>query len=172
MILTSWQNWLHQYTPFPFSRTATLHLWSRALSWCVKCHTTLESRAHGSALPSLFFWSSFSSQMSPETVHPDSTLCKVGERGDRMWVLTSGSVNLLDGDGDISTSLTATELVTPAFGELCLFEDSPDRQFTIVTTTQAEVRVLTGVQLKECFADHPGAESAMRMWPRVCGVVL
>jgi hypothetical protein len=54
-------------------------------------------------------------------------------------------------------------LITPAFGELCLFEDSPDRQFTIVTTTQAEVRVLTGVQLRECFVDHPGAESAMRM---------
>ena len=101
--------------------------------------------------------------MSPETVHPDTTLCKVGERGDRMWVLTSGSVNLLDGDGDVSTSLTATDLVTPAFGELCLFEDSPDRQFTVVATTQAEVRVLTGVQLRECFADHPGAESAMRM---------
>ena len=101
--------------------------------------------------------------MKVETVHPDSTLCKVGERGDRMWVLTAGSVNLLGGDGDVSTSLTATDLVTPAFGELCLFEDSPDRQFTIVATTQAEVRVLTGVQLRECFADHRGAESAMRM---------
>jgi hypothetical protein len=54
-------------------------------------------------------------------------------------------------------------LVTPAFGELCLFEDSPDRQFTIVATTQAEVRVLTEVQLRECFAEHPGAESAMRV---------
>ena len=101
--------------------------------------------------------------MSPETVRPDSTLCKVGEHGDRMWVLTSGSVNLLDGDGDISTSLTATDLITPAFGELCLFEDSPDRQYTIVATTQAEVRVLTGMELRGCFADHPGAESAMRM---------
>ena len=101
--------------------------------------------------------------MSPETVQSNATLCKFGEHGDRMWVLTAGSVNLLDGDGDISTSLTATEVVTPAFGELCLFEDSPDRQFTVVATTQAEVRVLTGVQLRECFADHRGAESAMRM---------
>lgn len=98
--------------------------------------------------------------MTHETVPINSILCTLGDTGDKLWVLMKGSVDLLDATGHISMSLTSTDEVTPAFGELSLMHDGR-RNFTIIAATQLEVKVLNRSSLRECFAKHPGAENSM-----------
>jgi CRP-like cAMP-binding protein len=98
--------------------------------------------------------------MTFEKFAQDFVLCREGEKGDRFWILTKGTVELRDSTGNVKKTLTADEETTPAFGELALMDDE-DRKFTIVAVNPIEVKILTRKHLRACFSVHDGAENTM-----------
>jgi signal-transduction protein with cAMP-binding, CBS, and nucleotidyltransferase domain len=99
--------------------------------------------------------------MYDESYPRGHALCKANDFGDRFWVLTSGAVVFKDGDGTVVKRFSASEDITPAFGELALMNDRP-RKFDIVAVTAVEVRILTRKDLRSCWQQNTGAEDAMK----------
>lgn len=92
--------------------------------------------------------------MAPVSLARGETLFREGERGDRLYVITSGKIKLghtaLDGRENLLAVLGPGELI----GELSLFDPGP-RTATATGVSDAELKELPHAQLVAHLAAHP-----------------
>ena len=98
--------------------------------------------------------------MVPQTVNKGQTLFQEGEPGDRLYVVTEGTIKLSHASGDGRESLLMVLGPGDMFGELSLFDPGP-RTATASAVTDSKVLGLGNTDLNPWLAGRPEVAKAL-----------
>lgn len=98
--------------------------------------------------------------MTPRSLARGQRLFSEGDRGDSLYVITSGKVKLGRASGDGRESLLSVLGPGEMFGELSLFDPGP-RLTSATAVSETKLIGLDNTDLRDFLADHP--EVAMQM---------
>jgi CRP/FNR family transcriptional regulator, cyclic AMP receptor protein len=105
-------------------------------------------------------------QLCPISVARGHTFFTEGEPGDRMYIISSGTVKIGRQSPDRRDNVFSIRGPSESFGELSVFDPGP-RTSTATALTEVSVAPVDGAMVRAWIADHPDvAERMMRVLAR------